>query len=89
MGIGLGTARFLQQAGDVVLDVGYAVRDFLVSVLSPAAGAFQVVLDVLVVVVFQGGEVIQMGLGLWVHVLQWVTANYFLIALIGLVVGLG
>ena len=60
------------------MGVGYGVRDLL-----------QVVLDVLAVVVYQGGEVIQMGLGLWVQVLQWVKAKYVLIGFIGLVVGLG
>ena len=75
--VGVLTAQVVHGTGALVLEFGRAVRDFV-----------QVVLDVMVVLICRGGEVVQTGLGLWVHVLQWVRSNCFLVTLIGMVVGL-
>ena len=75
--VGVLTAQVVHGTGALVLEFGRAVRDFV-----------QVVLDVMVVLICRGGEVVQTGLGLWAHVLQWVRSNGFLVTLIGMIVGL-
>ena len=75
--VGMLTAQLVHGIGVLVLEFGRAVRDFL-----------QVILDVMGVVISRGGEVVQTGLDLWVHVLEWVRNNCFLIAFMGMAVGL-
>ena len=75
--VGMLTAQVLHGTGTLVLEFGRAVRDFL-----------QVILDVMGVVISRGGEVVQTGLDIWAHVLEWVRSNCFRVAFISVAVGL-
>ena len=75
--VGMLTAQVLHGTGALVLDFGRLLSD-----------RAQVVLDVLVVLVHRGGEVVRAGLDLWVLALNWVQKNGVLVMLIGLVISM-
>ena len=73
--VGMLTAQVLHGTSTLVLDFG--------RLLSERA---QVVLDVLVLLVHRGAEVVSAGLDLWVLALSWVHNNGVLVMLIGLTI---
>ena len=75
--VGMLTAQVLHGTSALVLDFGRLLSD-----------RAQVVLDVLVVLVHRGGEVVRTGLDLWVLALNWVRKSGVLMMLIGLVISM-